>query len=71
MSEKIIHHFSRTLRVIRSCNTEEQILAAGRMVSNFINYWNHQKLNPKSVLSYVTCLNLVLKHKQKDISNYE
>ena len=45
MDEQLLtYHFHKVIRVINSCETEEHIYAAKKMISCFINYWGY-KLN--------------------------
>lgn len=71
MNEKLVYHFSKTLKTIRSCKTEEQIISSKNMVHNFIRYWTVKIPNDKNLSGYITCLNLVLKHKQNTVLDHE
>lgn len=64
MNEKLTYHFHKTVKVIRSCNTTEQLLTAKLMIVNFANYWHYQKLDANTLSSYLKYLNMLVKHKR-------
>lgn len=64
MKEKLTYHFHKTIKVIQSCKTEDQLLSSKLMVVNFINYWRYQKLNAKVLSSYIKYLNTLIKYKR-------
>lgn len=64
MNEKLTYHFHKTVKVIQSCKNEDQLLSAKLMVINFAVYWHHQKLNAKTLSSYIKYLNMLIKYKR-------
>jgi len=64
INEKLIYHFHKTVKVIRSCENIEQLLTAKLMVVNFANYWYHQKLDANILSSYLKYLNMLIRHKR-------
>ena len=70
MNEKLTYHFHKVIRVINSCETEEHIYAAKRVISNFVNYWKN-KLKVEVLRHYLKYLNILFNHKKSSILNYE
>jgi hypothetical protein len=56
--------------VINSCETEEHIYAAKKMISYFVNYWEG-KLKVEVLRHYLKYLNILFNHKKSSILNYE
>jgi hypothetical protein len=71
MDEQLLtYHFHKVIRVINSCETEEHIYAAKKMISCFINYWGY-KLNANVLRHYLKYLNILFNYKKKSILNYD
>jgi hypothetical protein len=70
MNEKLTYHFQKTIRVISSCETEEHLLAAKNMMINFVYYWG-DKIESKTLTSYIKYLNILFKHQRDKVLDYE
>ena len=71
MAEQLLtYHFKKMVRVINSCETEEHIHSAKRMINYFVNYWKY-KLDVKTLRHYLRYLNLLFNYKKNFILNYE
>ena len=71
MAEQLLtYHFHKVIRVINSCETEEHIYAAKKMISYFVNYWEG-KLKVEMLRHYLKYLNILFNHKKSSILNYE
>ena len=71
MAEQLLtYHFHKVIRVINSCETEEHICAAKKMISYFVNYWR-DKLKIEVLRHYLKYLNILFNHKKSSILNHE
>jgi hypothetical protein len=70
VEQLLTYHFHKVIRVINSCETEEHIYAAKKMISYFVNYWKH-KLKAEVLRHYLKYLNILFNHKKNSILNYE
>jgi hypothetical protein len=71
MAEQLLtYHFHKMIRVINSCETEEHIYAAKKMISYFVNYWKY-KIDANTLRHYLKYLNILFHHKKSSILNYE
>lgn len=71
MDEQLLtYHFHKVIKVINSCETEEHIYGAKKMISCFINYWRY-KLNINILRHYLKYLNILFNYKKKSILNYD
>lgn len=64
MNTKLTYHFCKTIKVIQSCKTEDQLLSAKLMIVNFASYWHYQKLDAKILSNYIKYLNMLIKYKR-------
>lgn len=70
MNEKLTHHFHKVINVIQSCKTEEHLLGAKLMIVNFTNYWSY-KIDSKLLISYIKYINILFRHQQNKVLNYD
>ena len=64
MAEQLLtYHFHKVIRVINSCEIEEHIYAAKKMISCFVNYWKN-KLKVEVLRHYLKYLNILFNHKK-------
>ena len=68
--QSLTYHFHKVVRVINSCETEEHIWAAKKMISYFVNYWGG-KLKVEVLRHYLKYLNILFNHKKSFILNHE
>jgi hypothetical protein len=71
MDQNLTYHFHKVIKVINSCKTEEHLLSAKSMMINFTNYWSYKIDNKTILVNYVKYLNVLFKHIQNDIIDYE
>ena len=54
MAEQLLtYHFQKIVKVIGSCQTEEQLLTTKKMIVNFTWYWKSKKLDVKTLDHYL------------------
>jgi hypothetical protein len=71
MTQELTYHFHKVIKVINSCKTEEHLLGAKCLMINFANYWSYKIDNKTILVNYVKYLNVLFKHVQNDIIDYE
>ena len=64
MREKLTYYFQKTVKVIRSCESEEQLLAAKKMIINFTHYWKNKGLDTKTLDHYLIYLSVLYNSKK-------
>ena len=72
MTEQLLtYHFHKIVRVISSCESEEQLLTAKEMIINFTWYWKSKKLDIKVLDHYLKYFSILFNYKKSSILNYE
>ena len=72
MTEQLLtYHFHKVVKVINSCESEEQLLTAKEMIINFTWYWKSKKLDIKVLDHYLKYFNILFNYKKSSILNYE
>ena len=72
MAEQLLtYHFQKIIRVISSCKSEEQLLAAKKMIVNFTWYWKSKKMDVKTLDHYLKYFSIMFNYKRNSILNYE
>jgi hypothetical protein len=68
--QQITYHFKKLIKTINSCETDEHLQAAKKMISYFVNYWKY-KLSADIIRHYLRYLNILFNYKKSSILNYE
>lgn len=72
MAEQLLtYHFQKIVKVINSCESEEQLLATKKMIVNFTWYWKSKKLDIKILDHYLKYFSILFNYKKSSILNYE
>jgi len=72
MAEQLLtYHFHKVVKVINSCESEEQLLTAKEMIINFTWYWKSKKLDIKVLDHYLKYFSILFNYKKSSILNYE
>jgi len=72
MAEKLLtYHFHKVVKVIGSCKSEEQLLAAKKMIVNFTWYWKSKGIDIKTLDHYLKYFSILFNYKKSSILNYE
>lgn len=72
MSNQLLtYHFHKIVRVINSCQTEEQLITAKEMIVNFTWYWKSKGLDIKTLDHYLKYFSILFNYKKSSILNYE
>jgi len=72
MAEQLLtYHFHKIVKVIGSCESEEQLLTAKKMIVNFTWYWKSKGLDVKTLDHYLKYFSILFNYKKSSILNYE
>jgi hypothetical protein len=72
MAEQLLtYHFQKIVKVIGSCESEEQLLTAKKMIVNFTWYWKSKGLDTKILDHYLKYFSILFNYKKSSILNYE
>ena len=70
-NQLLTYHFHKIIRVINSCQTEEQLITAKEMIVNFTWYWKNKGLDVKTLDHYLKYFSILFNYKKSSILNYE
>ena len=65
MKDLLTLHITKIAKVIKSCETDEHLLCAKRIINNFVKYWRNKTAKLNTYLIYFS----VLYNHQKRVLN--
>ena len=63
MKDLLALHITKIAKVIKSCETDEHLLCAKKLINNFAKYWSN-----KPIQTYLTYFSVLYKHQKRVIN---